>query len=405
MTQTEIGVLSLIGVLAGGGLINLVNFLLESSRGRKEVPPEEQPLRRNDLENAEQDCPQEARGILTKYRLILSAAPGGLQRGIPDMAEALADRFEGHPPAESAGELRGSANGVNWQLKECPEGELTFYEHNFQMVRTLHWIDEFRDFRPNQDRDWLTVLIQTDSLLPNRGLSFFLSHLKYRMSNFPERHRVVMHEQCGMCYCSYPAIPNDGEGHEPLRQVTLSCTVAPGKLQSVIPEFLRNYGKNLLEELYWNDQVSSIDCLYGGPRRGPQTLPDHVKDMGLMQGWQKQEDEVGRGGGGVLWSAHACVMTFTSPFFRAETPTGCVEPIAWKWHQGLNTDSAVKQDRLWAVLEADAWAKNEELVERFTELAAALEQGITEKAEKQAAGGWAFRTFRHENDQAGSGGE
>lgn len=55
MTQTEIGVLSLIGVLAGGGLINLVNFLLESSRGRKEVPPEEQPLRRNDLENVEQD--------------------------------------------------------------------------------------------------------------------------------------------------------------------------------------------------------------------------------------------------------------------------------------------------------------------------------------------------------------
>lgn len=352
-----------------------------------------------------QDCPEEARGILTGYRLILSAPPGGLNRGIPDVAEALAGRFEGHPPAGSAGELRGSEGRVSWQLKEWPEGQLTFYEHDFRMVRTLHWIDAFRDFRPNQDRDWLAVLIQTDSLLPDRDLSFFLERLKYRMSQFPERHRVVMHEQCGMCYCAYPALPDDGEGHEPLLQVTLSCSVAAGKLQPVIPDFLRNYGKNRLEHLRWHDQVSSIDCLYGGPRRAPLSLPDHVRDMGLLQDWQKQEDEHGRGGEAVLWSANACVMTFVSPFFPAETPAGCVEPVAWEWHQGLNSDSAVKQDRLWAVLEADAWVRIEELAGRFTELAAALEQGITEKAEKHAAGGWAFRTFRPGNGQTGAAGE
>lgn len=55
MTHNETGVLSVLVVLAGAGLINLVNFLPETARSRKEVPPEELPLEPNCLENAEQD--------------------------------------------------------------------------------------------------------------------------------------------------------------------------------------------------------------------------------------------------------------------------------------------------------------------------------------------------------------
>lgn len=95
MTYAETGILSLIGVLAGGGLINLVNFHLESSRGRKKVPPEEQPLHRNDLEKAEEEYNAKLQRLgvtdrwfrhawpLTQISLIWSGPPGSLCSAIP----------------------------------------------------------------------------------------------------------------------------------------------------------------------------------------------------------------------------------------------------------------------------------------------------------------------------------
>lgn len=334
----------------------------------------------------------EETGKLTHYRLILSAAPGGLLRGIPDVIEAMSERLEGHPLAESEGELRGSEGGVSWQLQEGPGSRFRFLRDNFWMVGTMNWTDALKDFRPSQDRDWLVVLIQTDSGMHNRDLSFFLRQVNVRMSHFPERHRVVMHEQCGMCYCSYPALPGEGEGHEPLRQVTLTCSVAAGKLHSVIPAFLRNF--DFFEYFFWNDHVSSIDCTYGGPCRLPETRPDSHLFGKTLEAFRKQEEASGRGSEPVLWSGNTCEMTYTYPFFLPETQDGCVEPVAWAWHENLSGGRDMTQDHLWIVLEADAWRRKEELVGLFTELATALEQGITEKAEKHAVGGWAFRTFK-----------
>lgn len=334
----------------------------------------------------------EETGKLTHYRLILSAAPGGLQRGIPDVIEALSERLEEHPLAESEGELRGSEGGVSWQLQEGPGSRFRFRRENFWMVGTMNWTDALKDFRPSQDRDWLVVLIQTDSGLHNRDLSFFLRQVNVRMSHFPDCHRVVMHEKCGMCYCAYPALPGEGEGHDPLRQVTLTCSVAAGKLHSVIPAFLRNF--DFFGYFFWNDHVSSIDCTYGGPCRLPETRPDSHLFGKTLEAFRKQEEASGRGSEPVLWSGNACVMTYTYPFFLPETQDGCVEPVAWNWHENLSSGRDMKQDHLWIVLEADAFVPEEELVERFTELATALEQGITEKAEKHVAGGWAFRTFK-----------
>ncbi|MEJ1269002.1 hypothetical protein WDV93_25000 [Pantoea ananatis] len=125
------------------------------------------------LDNDNDACNEgEETGRLTHYRLILSAAPGGLQRGIPDVIETLSERLEGHPLAESEGEQRGSEGGVSWQLQEGPRGRFRFRKDDFWMVGTMNWIDALEDFRPNQDRDWLVVLIQTDSGLPDRDLSF-----------------------------------------------------------------------------------------------------------------------------------------------------------------------------------------------------------------------------------------
>lgn len=45
------------------------------------------------------------------------------------------------------------------------------------------------------------------------------------------------------------------------------------------------------------------------------------------------------------------------------------------------------------ILRAYAFVRYEELAECFIQMAAALEQGIIEKAEKHTTGGWAFRTF------------
>jgi hypothetical protein len=327
-------------------------------------------------------------GRLNYYRLILSAPPGGLRRGIPDVNETLAERLEGHPLADSSAELRGSESSVSWQLRKEPWSRFSFRSDNLGMIGTMDWIDALEDFRPNQDRDWLVVLIQTDS----GRLSFLLRRVNGRMRHYPERHRFVINEKCGMCYCSYPAIPEDGVGHEPLRQVTLACSVAAGKLQSVIPEFLRNF--DFMSHFFCFDHVSSIDWIYGGPHRVPETFADTHTFSKIKEAWRKQEGECGQGSEPVLWSGNACVMTFTSPFFLAETQAGCTEPVAWHWHEGLSSNSDMKQDRLWIVLEADARDGEEGFVESLTQLAAALEQGITEKAEKHTAGGWAFRTFK-----------
>jgi len=332
---------------------------------------------------------EEERGQLTRYRLILSAPPGGLQRGIPDVTEMLAKKLKEHTPSQVASELSGSEGGVQWQLLERPGGSYRFRNKDcLGLVRAIDWFNAFRDFRPNQDRDWIAVLIQTDSLVPNRGASFFVERIKYRMMSNPRFHRLMVHEECGMCYCAYPAIPQEGEGHTPLRQITLACSVPAGKFQAAIPDFLRNFVARL-----WRTEKVSTEGTYGGPRLLPETLPEQAEKFKFLEGLLRSEDALGRGGEPVLWSVDSCVMTFTSPFFLAETQAGCVEPVAWDWHERRSGNSDSAHDRLWAVLEADAFVGYEELAERFIQMAAALEQGIMEKAEKHTTGGWAFRAF------------
>ncbi|QZY92972.1 hypothetical protein K7H94_22830 (plasmid) [Pantoea dispersa] len=149
MTQTEIGVLSLIGVLAGGGLINLVNFLLESSRGSKEVPPEEQPLRRNDLENAEQDyhAMLQRLGVtdrwfrhawpLTQISLMWSGPPGSLTSGIPAALRAAAGELSkngaGNFSCDCLTEAGGGARpDVAHRFKSHRNGTVNFYRRTRQ---------------------------------------------------------------------------------------------------------------------------------------------------------------------------------------------------------------------------------------------------------------------------------
>lgn len=198
MTQTEIGVLSLIGVLAGGGLINLVNFLLESSRGSKEVPPEEQPLRRNDLENAEQDyhAMLQRLGVtdrwfrhawpLTQISLMWSGPPGSLTSGIPAALRAAAGELSKNGAGNFSCDClteAGGAPGLMWHIaSRVTETEPSiFIDGHGSKTRPGAWRRGFKYVRMPDSLERVAILLQGIRHISAETLSLYLLDVADRL--------------------------------------------------------------------------------------------------------------------------------------------------------------------------------------------------------------------------------
>lgn len=222
MTQTEIGVLSLIGVLAGGGLINLVNFLLESSRGRKEVPPEEQPLRRNDQENAEQDyhAMLQRPGVtdrwfrhawpLTQISLMWSGPPGSLTVGIPAALRAAAGELSQNGAGNfSCGRLTdaGLMPGLMWYItSRVTETEPSvFIETYGDDTRPGAWRRGFKDVLMPDSLESVAILLQGTRHTPAKTLSLYLLDVADRLER-GDANGVKHDDDSGWAFRTFAAV-------------------------------------------------------------------------------------------------------------------------------------------------------------------------------------------------------
>lgn len=198
MTYTGTGLLSVVVVLAGAGLINLVNFLPESSRSRKEITPEEQPLRQNDLENAEQDYHAMLQRLdvtdrwfrhawpLRQISLMWSGPSGSLTSEIPAALRAAAGELSKNDEGNfSCGGLAdaGLPPGLLWHItSRVTETEPSVFMGDYgDQTRPEAWQRGFKYVRMPDTLERVTILLQGTRHTPADTLSRYLLDVADRL--------------------------------------------------------------------------------------------------------------------------------------------------------------------------------------------------------------------------------
>ncbi|WP_128599087.1 hypothetical protein [Pantoea rodasii] len=198
MTYTETGVLSVIAVLAGGGLINLVNFLLESSRGRQKVPPEEEPLHRNGMGKAEEEYNAKLQRLgvtdrwfrhawpLTQISLMWCGPPDSLTSDIPAALRAASGELSRNGARDfSCGCLAdaGIAPGLMWHIaSRVTETEPSVYMDEYgSKTRPGAWRRGFKYVLMPDSQACVAILLQGTRHTTAAMLSFYLSEVADRL--------------------------------------------------------------------------------------------------------------------------------------------------------------------------------------------------------------------------------
>lgn len=225
MTYTETGVLSVIAVLAGGGLINLVNFLLESSRSRKEIPSEEQPLRRNDLENAEQDyhAMLQRLGVtdrwfrhawpLRQISLMWSGPPGSLTTGIPAALRAAAGEISQNGEGNfSCGGLSDTSlpPGLMWHItSRVTETEPSVFMGDYgDQTRPGAWHRGFKYVRMPDSLERVAILLQGTRHTSADTLALYLLDIADRLER-GDADGVKHDDDSGWAFRTFAALPDE----------------------------------------------------------------------------------------------------------------------------------------------------------------------------------------------------
>ena len=198
MTYTETGILSLTGMLAGGGLINLVNFFLESSRGRKEVSAEVQTVHRNDLENAEQDCKAMLQrfGVtdrwfrhawpLTQISLMWRGPPGSLTISIPAALRAAAGELSQNGAGNFSCDClteAGLPHGLMWHIasRVTETGPSVFIGEYDDKTRPGAWRRGLKYSQMPDSQACVAILLQGTRHATAKMFSLYLSEVADRL--------------------------------------------------------------------------------------------------------------------------------------------------------------------------------------------------------------------------------
>lgn len=198
MTYTETGVLSVIAVLAGGGLINLINFLLESSRGRQKVPPEEQPIHRNGMEKAEEEYNAKLQRLgvtdrwfrhawpLTQISLMWCGPPGSLTSDIPAALRAASGELSRNGAGNFSCDCLTDAGlppGLMWHIASriTETGPSVFMDEYGSNTRPGAWRRGFKYVLMPDSQARVAILLQGTRHTTAAMLSFYLSEVADRL--------------------------------------------------------------------------------------------------------------------------------------------------------------------------------------------------------------------------------
>ncbi|MFJ5162124.1 hypothetical protein ACIP6T_23400 [Pantoea sp. NPDC088449] len=231
MTYAETGILSLIGVLAGGGLINLVNFHLESSRGRKKVPPEEQPLHRNDLEKAEEEYNAKLQRLgvtdrwfrhawpLTQISLMWCGPPGSLTSSIPAALRAASGELSRNGAGDfSWGCLAdaGIAPGLMWHIASRinETGPSVFIDEYGSKTRPGAWRRGFKYVLMPDSQARVVILLQGTRHTTAEMLSLYLSEVAESLEK-GDADGAAHADDCGWAFRTFAAVTAADEHNSP----------------------------------------------------------------------------------------------------------------------------------------------------------------------------------------------
>lgn len=198
MTYTGTGILSVVVVLAGAGLINLVNFLPGSARSRKEVPPVAPLQPRNDLKSAEQDyhAMLQRLGVtdrwfrhawpLTQISLMWSGPAGSLTSAIPAALRIASGELSQNGAGNfSCGCLTdaGLAPDLMWHItSRVAETKPSVFTGDYgDQTRPGAWRSRFKYVRMPDSLERVAILLQGTRHTTAETLSLYLLDVAERL--------------------------------------------------------------------------------------------------------------------------------------------------------------------------------------------------------------------------------